>query len=461
MPSNIYRIEQLKTQLAQQEQASAQFAILKTLKALCALEPGVIEWRFKSGLALFDVGKIDAAIQTFEKCQEDGLDDLNLTLNLGHAYQARGEVAKASALYRELSEGSDDAMASVGYWSLADQKGYNFSDQERQSLLDRAERLDTSVQHRFLTMFALGCALEQQKEYAEAFSAMRQGNDQVANTRPFDARGYRKFAESLMTIKKAPLANHTVTGANPIFIVGMPRSGSTLVEQILASHSAVEVTNELPYIERMARQLDRQGGFARVVAQLTTAQRQQGAAAYLQEVRPFLQGEPSAFVDKWPNNFWYIGLIKTLFPKASIINMVRDPIDNAMGIYKQYFSHGNEHSFKLDSIVSYWQSYLLVMEHWDSLYPDQLLHLRYESLVADPDSQIKKLFDFCGLEFEEQSLRFYESDRVVMTPSGNQVRQPIYSTAVGGGMRYSEQLKAHLPQLEKLREQIEKQFLNK
>lgn len=391
--------------------------------------------QIREGQVLFDQGKVREAIVVFESCLPAAASNPHLALNLGHAYSAAGNMEAAVECYRRLLDSDEPGMVYAACWSLADLKGYRFDPGETVRMRDLAKEADPHPQ-RFLLMFALGRALEQQGAHKEAFSALHEGNEQVAQARPFPGDAWRQLASTLKSIHQVPRATSCPDGPQPVFIVGMPRSGSTLVEQILAAHSQVEATSELPFIENMARTLDHQGGFARVLPKLSPEQCQQGTLAYMNQASALLSGKPGLFTDKWPNNFWYIGLIRALFPGARIVNVLRDPLDNAMAVYKQYFSHGNEHSFRLQSVAEYWAVYLSAMEHWESLFPGETLHFSYGKLVKDPGTAIRQLLDYCGLEFEEQVPRFHQAERSVMTPSGQQVRQPIYKSAIGSAEPY-------------------------
>jgi len=446
------RIAELKNRLAGYERTGTALDRLQVLEELARLQPGERKWRLGKGLAQFDAGRVAAAIETLESCDSSNRDDAQLDLALGHAYSAAGRINEAVARYRRLTGHAAGELAHAGYWSLADLKGYAFGDQEIADMQLRSRNADGGERHRFLLMFALGRAMEQRGRYAEAFAALREGNEELALARPFDAPGYRALADSLLALQRVPQYDLEPSLPRPLFIVGMPRSGSTLLEQILASHSQVEAAGEVPFIENMARSLDRQGGFARSLGQLSAEQCRLGAQTYLGQLRPFLNGDPQAVVDKWPDNFWYIGLIRALFPGARIINMVRDPLDNAMGMYKQYFHSGNAHSSRLEWIADYWEIYLATMAHWERLFPGATLHFSYERLVNDPQTEIRGLLAYCGLEYEDQVLRFHESGRAVMTPSGAQVRQPLYRKAIGSSAPYREQLAPFLPRFEKIRQ---------
>ena len=394
-----------------------------------------LQTRFREGLALFDSGRVEDAIKIFESCLRSDGNNPHLVLNLGHAYSARGNTERAVVLYRELVDSNDLGMVYAACWSLADLKGYRFDQAETNRMKTLASQSAAHPQ-RFLLMFALGRALEQKNDYEAAFKALLEGNEQVAKERPFPGEPWRQLASALQSISHIPGPAHAPPGPAPLFIVGMPRSGSTLVEQILGAHSCVEATSELPFIENIARSLDRQGGYTSLLPRLSAEHCRQGAVTYLDQARPLLTGQCDFFTDKWPNNFWYIGLIRALFPGARIINVVRNPLDNAMGVYKQYFGHANEHSFRLEWVADYWEIYLSVMGHWGTLFPGEILHFSYAGMVANPEAAIRNLLDYCNLEFEEQLLCFHETERTVMTPSGQQVRQPIYKTAVGSAEPY-------------------------
>lgn len=416
---------------------------------------GRLQARFEQGLALFDSGRVNEAIEIFESLRESDAGNPHFALNLAHAKAAAGKADRAAALYRELMSADDPAMVCAACWSLADLKGSFFGQEEIRLMLELDKRLGAHPQ-RHLLKFALGRAYEQQKQYGEAFSALEAANKQVAAERPFPAAAWRQFAASIQNIDRVPEPAVAPPGPAPIFIIGMPRSGSTLVEQILAAHSAVEATSELPFIENLARAMDRAGGFARALPLMNAEHCRQGAAAYLEMVEPMLTGSPLRFTDKWPDNFWYIGLVRALFPEARIVNVIRDPMDNAMGVFKQFFSHGNTHSSRFEWITDYWEIYLDVLEYWERLFPGAILHLGYTELAREPAPTIRMLLKYCGLEFEDGVLRFHETERAVMTPSGQQVRQPIHTKALGSSDPYLPFLEEWLPRFERIRTRAER-----
>jgi len=280
---------------------------------------------------------------------------------------------------------------------------------------------------------------------------MCEANLILAQHRPFMGEQYALLVQALSKTARNLVAAPEKQGPTPIFVLGMPRSGSTLVEQILSSHSRVEATDELPYLERFGLELEQSGGYAKALTTLSTEQKQSYANQYFKQVAPYRQRDLDYFIDKNPSNFLHIGLIKNLFPEAKIINVIRDPLDNTMAVFKQYFSRGNEYSYSLAGIVFYWQGYLTLMKHWEQLYPGEVMHLDYEALVNHPEEKITEILEYCGLAVEPECFRFYESDRPVLTPSASQVRSPISNRSVGSGKKYEQYIKPVIPALAEIK----------
>jgi tetratricopeptide (TPR) repeat protein len=444
-------MKNIENNLPQSETAEEHFSAIKALEELVAAEPDNLEHRFKLGLNCLQLGQVERAESLFRSCIESGFDSPKLQLNLGHALKALGQTEEAVACYKGLIEGNDDARAAVAYWSLANMKNYRFSDEEIVFLRGRVQITEAQPGYRGLLLFTLAFAREQQGLYHEAYMAMCEANLILAMHRPFKGEQYGLLVKALSKTGRNLLAAPERDGPTPIFVVGMPRSGTTLVEQILASHSSVEATDELPYLERLAIDLDKSGGYAKSLATLSTEQKLSYANRYLEKVAPYRQRHLDYFVDKNPANFLHIGLIKVLFPDAKIINVIRDPLDNAMAVFKQYFNRGNEYSYSLQGIIFYWQGYLTLMKHWEDLYPGEILHLGYEDLVNDPEAKITGILEYCGLPVEPECFRFYESDRPVLTPSASQVRNPISNRAVDSGKRYEKHIKAVIPALAEIK----------
>jgi hypothetical protein len=302
------------------------------------------------------------------------------------------------------------------------------------------------VEHRFHLEFALGKALEDAGEYAESFLHYSNGNahrrettyynpdDNAARTRLIKRTYTREFF--------ARRAGSGSDAADPIFIVGMPRAGSTLIEQILSSHSAVEGTMELPEIIAMTRQLRRQLDTAqsqpyhKALAALDPARLRELGDEYLERTRIHRKSGAPRFIDKMPNNFAHIGLIQLALPNAKIVDVRRHPLACGFSLFKQQFARGQDFSYSLDDIGRYYRDYVGLMAHFDRALPGRIHRVAYEALVDYTEAVVRRLLDYCGLPFEPRCLRFFENDRPVRTASSEQVRQPIYRAGVDHWMHF-------------------------
>ena len=296
--------------------------------------------------------------------------------------------------------------------------------------------------------FALGKALEDRGDHDDAFTQYATGNAIKHANDPFDSAaltGRRQRIEAVCT--PAFLASRTPAheaAATPIFIVGLPRSGSTLVEQILASHSGVQGTMELPQILNYTRDVDAKEGYPEGLAAMQTAELAELGDRYLRETYPYRGGAPR-FIDKMPNNFFHLGLIHMMLPGAVFIDARRHPLDCCCSLFKQNFARGQTFSYDLEVLGAYYRDYLAIMRHWEVALPGRVLRVQYESLVENTEQQVRRLLAHCGLPFEEACLRFYETKRPVRTASAEQVRQPINRSGIGSWRRFA----AHLEPLER------------
>ena len=427
-------VNALKGKLHLLESRQKYFNQLDILHRLIQITPDDLELHFKLGMVALQTGNMALATDKLNYCVDQHYDNPAAKLNLGHVYKATGDTPLAARCYHEFITENPDKKA-TGFWSLADLKNYTFSEEDKAKVLTALDTPSLSQGSRALLLYTLNRIFEQSGENEQAYVAMVQANQLLAPLKPFKKSSFINIVQSLINTDLKPHAakpDQTV----PIFIVGMPRSGTTLVEQILASHSLIGATDELPYIERIALSLEHSGGYAKQLANLSPQQISYYQQQYLQESAQYFSTVPNYVIDKNPNNFLHIGLIKTLFPQAKIINVVRHATDNALSVFKQYFSFGHDYSYSLENIKVYWENYLTLMEHWDRQFPHDVYHLCFEKLVTQPNDEIPKLLAYCGVEFETDCLHFYQSKRPVMTPSASQVRQPMNTKAIGQCEKY-------------------------
>ncbi|MEI9993803.1 MAG: sulfotransferase [Rhizomicrobium sp.] len=400
---------------------------------LLAAEPKNAAYRAFRAAALGQLGDYDAAIADYEAALALAPEDARLWLQLGHALKTAGRADGAVAAYRMSLTFKPGGEA---WWSLADLKTVRFSAADVaamrglvQSALPPAER---AALH-----FALGKALEDDGDAASAFAQYDMGNALKRSTLRYDAgelTAYVARARTLFTPAFfAARAGLGSTAADPIFIVGLPRSGSTLVEQILASHSAIEGTMELADMIAVAREAMGPGPFdfnayPGALADLDGERLRTLGEAYLARTRVYRRAARPYFIDKMPNNFVHVGLIQLILPNAKIVDVRRHPLACGLSAYKQNFAAGQPFSYGLGDLGRYYADYVRLMAHLDAVLPGRIHRVIYEDLVADPEGEVRRLLAYCGVGFEPGCLRFHENRRAVRTASAEQVRRPI-STA--------------------------------
>jgi len=387
----------------------------------------------------------EEAVAAFERALALDAGQLRVLLSKGHVLKTLGRRAACEDTYHECLRRKPDFAEA--YSSLADLKNYAFPDAEvgaMQALL-KSEARDSPAGAQL--HFALGRAFEQRADYAQSFEHYAAGNAARRREASFDAAAFElKSRRVMQTFSDEFLAARSGAGSAdpaPIFIVGLPRSGSTLVEQILASHSAIEGTMELPNLVTIVRELDNVGGtrdtYPESVAKLSNDELTGLGARYLEETRA-LRADRAHFIDKMPNNFSHVGLLQVMLPNATIIDVRRHPMDTCFSAFKQYFAQGQSFSYDLEDLGRYYRAYLELMDHWQQVLPGKVLLVQYEQLVRDTESQVRRLLEHCRLPFEPACLRFHETQRPVRTASSEQVRQPIYDTGIGHWRHYSAQL---------------------
>ncbi len=381
------------------------------------------------------------------------LADADVHLSMAHAQRVLGRSAEAIESYRTAARCRSDF--GDAYWSLANLKTYRFSDAELAAIRGALAAGSTRTEDRYHLCFALAKALEDRGEFAESYRHYELGN---ALKRP-ECRYRPEIIEGntraqIEVCSQDFFASRRGWGApqsDPIFIVGLPRSGSTLIEQILASHSRVEGTQELPNVQQIVTVLrghdhgnDR---YPRILAELKAGDFAQLGARYLRETRAYRSSGRPLFIDKMPNNFRHLGLIHLMLPNARIIDARREPLACCFSNFRQLFANGQEFTYSIEDIARYYRTYLELMRHWERVLPGRILRVQHEDVVDDLEGSVRRLLDFCGLEFEPQCLAFHETQRTVRTASSEQVRQAINREGL-------EQWKHFGPWLQPLREAL-------
>jgi len=425
-------------------------AIDETEKLL-ALEPDNPNFLTLKASVLNRIGDQSSALKIYERVLKDYPNQARAQMNYGHTLHAVGRLDESIEAYRTCIRLSPEVGAA--YWSLANLKTFRFTDEDIANMREQVTSEGGDADDQAHLAFSLGKALEDRKDYEESFKFYKRGNA----IRRIGHRHNPKVTvlDSVRQVRALPGAffeerkGWGCPAPDPIFIVGLPRAGSTLLEQILASHSQVEGTAELMDIIAISRKLgDKKrenpaGRYPEILADLTPERVRELGEGYLQSTRiQRTTGEPF-FIDKLPNNFQHIGLIHLILPNSKIIDARRHPMGGCFSGFKQLFARGQTFTYALEDIGKYYRDYVRLMDHWDKALPGRVHRVQYEEMVADTEEQVRALLDYCGLEFEEQCLRFYETDRSIRTPSAEQVRKPIYKE----GLEQWRNFEAHLDPL--------------
>ena len=403
------------------------------LEQLLKDDPGNRALRTLDAAALVGLGEHERAIAVYRELLVGGDVDAELYLSIAHALKTLGETSQAIDSYRKAAALRPDF--GDAYWSLANLKTYRFTDAELGQIRAALAAPTTGDVDRYHLCFALAKALEDRGEYAESFHYYELGN-RLKHTeiryRPEIAENNTR--EQIRVCTAEFFASRKGWGARqagPIFIVGLPRSGSTLLEQILASHSRVEGTQELPIVPQLVAKLrgrDADTGdsrYPRILERLSATDLQQLGEKYLADSRAYRTGKP-LFVDKNPNNFRHLGLARLMLPEAKIIDARREPMACCFSNLKQLFANGQEFTYGVEEIARYYRTYLELMQHWERVLPGRILRIYHEDVVEDLDGNVRRMLEFCELAFEPQCLLFHETRRSVRTASSEQVRQAIY-----------------------------------
>ncbi|HKT53807.1 MAG TPA: sulfotransferase [Caulobacteraceae bacterium] len=419
----------------------------KETDRLLALDPANPGYRQLAAACAIGLGETERAIELYQGLLAETPASSDLNLWLGHALKTVSRVPEAIEAYR--AAGRARPGFGEAYWSLANLKTYRFSSEEMDRMRSAEAAPETPSQDRQYLCFALGKALEDQGRIAESWRCYARGNA-IARA----GSRYRPEIFETNTKKQTEVCPHDffaarrgwgVADPDPIFIVGLPRSGSTLIEQILASHSQVEGTQELPDIQRIALELQGRDPdlddprYPGTLAQLSKDEVRRLGERYLAETQVYRTDKPF-FVDKMPNNFRHIGLIHLILPNARIIDARREPMACCFSNLKQLFARGQEFAYSEIDIARYYRTYLDLMRHWDEALPGRVLRVHHEDVVEDLEGQVRRLLDHCGLAFERACVDFHETRRAVRTPSSEQVRRPIFRDGLDQWRRYEAHL---------------------
>ena len=403
------------------------------LDAQLARQPGHLGYRSFKASQLERDGDHAGAIEMLRGIIAQAPQGVSAWISLGDLLETIGRTQEAIEAYRHaLSLRPGHGYA---WWSLANIKANRFAPEDVQALRDLLGKADLAESDRMMASFALGKALEDGGEAEDAFARYRAGNALRRARQPYDhGRTADLVARSRALFTPAFFAARAGQGdpaPDPIFVVGLPRSGSTLIEQMLDAHPAIEGTMELPDLPRAVARLDMPGGrYPESLAALDGDVLAAIGRAYLAESRVQRRTEKPFFIDKRPANFQHVGLIRAILPNARIIDVRRHPLACGFSAFRQYFPSGFDFAHDLEDIGRYYRAYVELMAHWDAVLPGHVHRILYEDLVAEPEREVRRLLGHLGLPFDPACLRFHESGRAVRTPSASQVRQPLYTDAL-------------------------------
>jgi tetratricopeptide (TPR) repeat protein len=407
-----------------------------------AKDPG---YRVLYCAALSRLGDYEKAIPQYRSLLKDHPNHPKSWMSFGHALKTVGKQSEAIDAYRR----SIRLQPSLGeaYWSLANLKTVKFSDADIAAMRAQLERDDLNEEDRLHLYFALGKALEDAGEFAQSFANYEKGNALGARRAKYDDSELplrRERAEATFTAELFARRRHAGHPApDPIFIVGMPRAGSTLIEQILSSHSMIEGTAELPDIIAMAKRLidqtkdDGDNQFPACLATMPDAQLKALGEEYLERTRSQRRTAKPLFIDKMPNNFAHVGFIRLILPNAKIIDARRHPMACCFSNFKQHFAKGQNFSYGQERMAQFYCEYVLLMKVYDAAAPGMIHRVIHERLVENLEAEVRALLDFVGVPFEEACLRFYETERAVRTASSEQVRRPIFTEGLDYWTNYA------------------------
>ena len=438
-------------QLEQEKYDSA----AESARQLARLKPNSAEGHVWLAAVTAAEGDHAGAVRHYDRALEVEPDHSGAMCGKGNALRTIGDQEGAIAAYRSSIEARP--LYAEAYWSLANLKTFRFEEREVQAMLALLDDDRITPDGQVQLNNALGLEFEAREDYRKAFEFFDHGcmvrreqefYDRVENEERTDL-AIEAFSRQFL----GDNAGHGCPDPAPIFIVGLPRSGSTLLEQVLSSHSRVDGTHELPDLGRIVRSrpvlVDPPARYPASVVNLDASEFRQMGVDYIERSRRH-RAEAPLFTDKNPNNFVHVGLLHLMLPNAKIVNARRHPLDSCFGSYKQLFAAGQPFTYDLVELGEYYLQYQRLMDHWHRVLPGKVLDVQYEAVVGDLEGQVRRILDHCGLEFEESCLRFHETERSVKSASSEQVRRPIYSSSVNLWRRYEQHLGPLIETLEPL-----------
>tara|TARA_Y200000002_G_C22675599_1_gene661914 strand:+ start:815 stop:2845 length:2031 start_codon:yes stop_codon:yes gene_type:complete len=429
---------------------------MEQVNILCEKFPDNLNYQAHKASEIMQNGDHEEAIILLEDIIKKNPYNFSTLTSKGHAEKTLGRSDEAIQSYQAAYKIKPDH--GEAFFSLANLKTYSFTESELDSMRDQVKRVDLSLRDKAYFHFALAQGCEVIESFDEAFHHLEKGNNIKNKQSLYSIERMNKELQAQEDICNEEFFQNLGDGGfgtkDPIFILGLPRAGSTLIEQILASHSMIDGTLELPNILSIAQNLrgddiyGKLGNYPKSLESLTQKQREDFGKDFINDTRMHRNDAPM-FTDKMPNNFRHIGLIHLIMPNAKIIDARRYPLDCCFSMFKQLFAQGQEFTYGLEEAGNYYKSYVKLMNHWDKVLPNKILRVNNEDVIDDLEGQVKRILSFLEVPFEENCISFYETDRSVRTASSEQVRQPINKKGMGRWKPYAKHLKPLLESLDK------------
>ena len=429
---------------------------MEQVNILCEKFPDNLNYQAHKASEIMQNGDHEEAIILLEDIIKKNPYNFSTLTSKGHAEKTLGRSDEAIQSYQSAYKIKPDH--GEAYFSLANLKTYSFTESELDTMRDQVKRVDLSLRDKAYFHFALAQGCEVIESFDEAFHHLEKGNNIKNKQSLYSIERMNKELQAQEDICNEEFFQNLGDGGfktkDPIFILGLPRAGSTLIEQILASHSMIDGTLELPNILSIAQNLrgddiyGKLGNYPKSLESLTQKQREDFGKDFINDTRMHRNDAPM-FTDKMPNNFRHIGLIHLIMPNAKIIDARRYPLDCCFSMFKQLFAQGQEFTYGLEEAGNYYKSYVKLMNHWDKVLPNKILRVNNEDVIDDLEGQVKRILSFLEVPFEENCISFYETDRSVRTASSEQVRQPINKKGIGRWKPYAKHLKPLLESLDK------------